>query len=62
MNIYYIQQLWFDGFSASDTLTPVFLTIDLPNVNVKAYIAINALSLGVTSDNLGGVMAAGIRS
>jgi hypothetical protein len=62
MNIYYIQQLWFDGFLFGDTPTPAFLTIDLPNVNIKAYIALNALSLGVASDNTGGTMAAGIRS
>jgi hypothetical protein len=62
LNVYYVQQLWFDSFHFPDTLTPHFLTIDLPNVNVKAYIALNALSLGVSSDNTGGIMAAGIRS
>jgi hypothetical protein len=63
VNIYYVQQLWFDGISCpGDTPTATFLTIELPNVNVKAYIALNTLSLGVTSDNVGGIMAAGIRS
>jgi len=63
MNLYYIQEVWFDFFYfGGDSLTAAYHTVELPNVNVKAYIALNAVSLGVTSDNVGGRLAAGIQS
>jgi hypothetical protein len=64
MNVYWLQQFWFDGFANDgDNVQRNLLTVQIPKANIFVNAALSAFGTGIDFDNhVIGVAGVGIKN